>query len=61
MIAIKDMKMPKNCWACPISSVQEHQLADDIVYGVICPFTGQKGLSKKRGKNCPLVEVKDEK
>lgn len=55
-----DMKMPRNCWACPISSDQEHQLTDDISYAVICPFTGQKGLLKKRRKNCPLIEILEE-
>lgn len=52
-VIVKDMEMPKNCWACPCSQAE----SSDIKCGV-------KDISVKqhysdRHKDCPLFEVKD--
>lgn len=53
MVAIKDFKMPKNCWDCPIFYDYLH-----------CPLVDKKnegGLNKHRASNCPLIEIEEPK
>lgn len=49
-VLIKDMEMPKNCWECSLSDVD-----DD--YGRCCLFSGIACLNIGRQNNCPLIEV----
>lgn len=49
-VLIKGMEMPKNCWECSLSDVD-----DD--YGRCCLFSGIACLNIGRQDNCPLVEV----
>lgn len=51
-VLIKGMEMPKNCWECSLSDVD-----DD--YGRCCLFSGIACLNIGRQDNCPLVEVKE--
>lgn len=49
-VIVKGMEMPKNCWECSLSDVD-----DD--YGRCCLFSGIACLNIGRQDNCPLVEV----
>lgn len=49
-VYINGMKIPKNCWECSLSDVD-----DD--YGRCCLFSGIACLNIGRQDNCPLVEV----
>lgn len=49
-ILIKGMEMPKNCWECSLSDVD-----DD--YGRCCLFSGIACLNIGRQNNCPLIEI----
>lgn len=50
-ILIKGMEIPKNCWECSLSDID-----DD--YGRCCLFSGIACLNIGRQDNCPLIEVK---
>ena len=50
MIAIKDMKMPKNCYVCPF--------CERDMWCVCMDAYSDYMYDKKRHPNCPLVEVK---
>lgn len=52
MIAIKDMKMPKNCFDCPF---QLGSMMDEYC-GLI--KSGNWQYNKSRHPKCPLEEVK---
>ena len=49
-VYINGMKIPKNCWECSLSDVD-----DD--YGRCCLFSGIACLNIGRQDNCPLIEV----
>ena len=49
-VLIRGMEMPKNCWECSLSDVD-----DD--YGRCCLFSGIACLNIGRQDNCPLIEV----
>lgn len=49
-VLVRGMEMPKNCWECSLSDVD-----DD--YGRCCLFSGIACLNIGRQDNCPLVEV----
>lgn len=49
-VLVRGMEMPKNCWECNLSDVD-----DD--YGRCCLFSGIACLNIGRQDNCPLVEV----
>lgn len=47
---VKGMEMPKNCWECSLSDID-----DD--YGRCCLYSGIACLTIGRQDNCPLVEI----
>ena len=49
-ILIKGMEMPKNCWECSLSDID-----DD--FGRCCLYSGIACLTIGRQDNCPLVEI----
>lgn len=49
-IIIKGMAMPKNCWECCLSDID-----DD--FGRCCLYSGIACLTIGRQDNCPLVEI----
>lgn len=49
-VLIRNMEMPKNCWECSLSDID-----DD--YGRCCLFSGIACLSIGRQDNCPLIEI----
>ena len=49
-ILIKGMDMPKNCWECCLSDID-----DD--FGRCCLYSGIACLTIGRQDNCPLVEI----
>ena len=49
-VIVKGMEMPKNCWECSLSDID-----DD--YGRCCLYSGIACLTIGRQDNCPLVEI----
>lgn len=49
-VLVKNMEMPKNCWECSLSDID-----DD--YGRCCLYSGIACLTIGRQDNCPLIEV----
>lgn len=49
-IIVKGMEMPKNCWECALSDID-----DD--FGRCCLFSGIACLTIGRQDNCPLIEI----
>lgn len=49
-VLIKGMEMPKNCWECALSDID-----DD--FGRCCLFSGIACLTIGRQDNCPLIEI----
>lgn len=62
MIAIKDMKMPKSCFFCPLRqddySIGLHICGGLATLGKDNFVIELKDMRDKRKNNCPLVEVK---
>lgn len=49
-VIVKGMEMPKNCWECSLSDID-----DD--YGRCCLYSGIACLTIGRQDNCPLIEI----
>ena len=49
-VIVKNMEMPKNCWECCLSDID-----DD--FGRCCLYSGIACLTIGRQDNCPLVEI----
>ena len=49
-VIVKGMEMPKNCWECSLSDID-----DD--FGRCCLYSGIACLTIGRQDNCPLVEI----
>lgn len=50
-ILIKNMEMPKSCFACFFCEINDHG-------NLVCDRTGKRCPSSKVRQDCPLVEVK---
>ena len=53
MVAIKGMKMPNECYNCPLLDGEE----------ATCNIIGETevDITEERAKNCPLVEIEERK
>ena len=55
MVAIKDMKMPKNCGECDCSYWH------DYCGTYFCSLTGNNVLENQKDMDCPIVETEERK
>ena len=49
-VIVKGMEMPKNCWECALSDIDDE-------FGGCCLYSGIACLTIGRQDNCPLVEI----